>query len=121
MTINFQISIDPNLLSVLRTFAKWLTDRATTLSEINAQGVLMTQQLQTLTDQVTANNTLVGSTIQLISGLAAQIVAAKDDPAALQALADSLKAEDDTLAAAVLANTPAPAPPVPAPPAPPAS
>jgi len=67
----------------------------------------MIQQLQTLTDQVTANNSLVASAVQLIGGLAAQIEASKTDPVALQALADSLKQNDDALTAAVLANTPA--------------
>lgn len=66
----------------------------------------MTTQLQALTDQVTANNGLIESAVQLIGGLATQIEQLKNDPAALQALADSLKAEDDALASAIIANTP---------------
>jgi len=81
----------------------------------------MIQQLQTLTDQVTVNNGLVASAVQLIGGLAAQIEASKTDPVALQSLADSLKQNDDALAAALLANTPAQPPAAPAAdPAPPA-
>ena len=110
MTINFQIGVDPNLFNVLSSIAKALNDRATLLAELKAQGASMTTQLQTLTDQVTANNTLIGSAVTLIGGLAAQIQASINDPVALQALADSLKQNDDTLAAALLANTPAPAP-----------
>jgi len=46
------------------------------------------------------------SAITLINGLAAQIANLKDDPAALQALADSLGASSTALAAAITANTP---------------
>lgn len=63
--------------------------------------------LKALTDAVARNKTVADSAIALIQGLAAQIEANKNDPAALQALADSLNAEDDSLAAAVTANTPA--------------
>lgn len=72
----------------------------------------MTAELQALTDQVTQTTALEESAIQLITGLAGQLEAAKEDPAQVQALADSLKAESAQLAAAIAANTPAaPAPP----------
>jgi hypothetical protein len=61
-----------------------------------------------LTAQVTANTDVEGSAVTLINGLAAQIIALKNDPVALQALADKLKASADALATAVTANTPAP-------------
>jgi hypothetical protein len=65
----------------------------------------MSTQLVALQNQVANNNKVVDSAIALIKGLADTIVALKDDPAALQALADSLQAKDAELAAAVAANT----------------
>ena len=114
MTIKFQIGIDPELFSILRTLAAAAGGLGINAVQIEAEGALMIQQLQTLTDQVTANNSLVASAVQLIGGLAAQIEASKTDPVALQALADSLKQNDDALTAAVLANTPAEPPTPPA-------
>jgi hypothetical protein len=67
----------------------------------------MSQELDNLTAQVKANNDLLDSAITLINGIAARITAAGTDPAALAALTSELKAKDDELAAAVLANTPA--------------
>lgn len=63
--------------------------------------------LESLAAQVEQNNTVIGSALTLINGFAAQLAAAGTDPAKLQALQDSLKAQDDQLAAAVAANTPA--------------
>jgi hypothetical protein len=111
MTITINIGLAPNVIAVLNAILNSDSKTATLLAELKAQGASMTTQLQTLTDQVTANNTLIGSAVTLIGGLAAQIQANVNDPVALQALADSLKQNDDTLAAAVVANTPAPTPP----------
>ena len=72
------------------------------------QGVIMSAELDTLTAQVTETNTVEDSAIVLIKGLADQIAALKTDPAALQALADSLHAKSDELAAAVAAIPPTP-------------
>ena len=66
--------------------------------------------LQSLTAQVEQNNTVIGSALALINVFAAQLAAAGTDPAKLQALQDSLKAQDDELAAAVAKNTPAATP-----------
>lgn len=63
--------------------------------------------LDDLTAQVAANKTVIDSALALINGIAARITAAGTDPAALAALTSSLKSEDDDLAAAVTANTPA--------------
>lgn len=65
----------------------------------------MTTQLAELQAQVKANTDLEASAAQLIIGLAAQISAAANDPAAIQALSDSLKASATALAASVSANT----------------
>lgn len=67
----------------------------------------MSQQLDDLKAEVERSTAVGQSAITLIQGLAAQIEAQKNDPAALQALADSLKASDQALADAVTANTPA--------------
>ena len=63
--------------------------------------------LDDLTAQVAANKVTIESAIVLINGIAARITAAGTDPVALKALTDNLKAEDDNLAQAVVANTPA--------------
>ncbi len=62
---------------------------------------------QTLIDEVTRNDAVDASAIALLNGLSAKIVELKNDPVALQALADELKASSDALAGAVTANTPA--------------
>lgn len=66
--------------------------------------------------KVDAEKTVVDSAVALIKGLSAQLAAAKDDPAKVQALADALDAQTAELSAAVVANTPvapaAPAAPV---------
>ena len=63
--------------------------------------------LTALTAEVTQNSAVVDSAITLMNGLAAQIEVLKTDPAALQDLANTIRASSDRLAAAVVANTPA--------------
>ena len=60
---------------------------------------------QTLVDEVTRNKTVDDSAIALLNGLASKIEELKQDPAALQALADELRGSSDALASAVSANT----------------
>jgi len=67
----------------------------------------MALDLSALEAEVARDQTVNASAITLLSSLAAQLEALKNDPAAIQALADSLKASQDALAAAVVANTPA--------------
>jgi hypothetical protein len=67
----------------------------------------MTKEFQALTDQVTQNTTVEASAIELIQGIAAQLAEVKEDPAAVSALADQLKASASALGVAVTANTPA--------------
>ncbi len=66
----------------------------------------MAADLTALTDAVANNTTIDESAITLIEGLAVQIASLKNDPVALQALADSLNSESGKLAAAVATNTP---------------
>jgi len=69
--------------------------------------------LQSLKTAVAAEATVVQSTVTLLGGISAQIAALAAnaaDPAEIQALADSVNAQKDALAAAVAAvPTPAPA------------
>jgi hypothetical protein len=67
----------------------------------------MAANLDDLTSEVERNTSVDQSAITLLEGLKAQLDAAGTDPAALQALKDSLAASSDALAAAVAANTPA--------------
>jgi hypothetical protein len=73
---------------------------------IKNQGTIMAA-LDDLTAQVAANTTVSQSALTLINGIAARITAAGTDPTKLAALTASLKSDDDALAAAVTANTPA--------------
>jgi hypothetical protein len=66
----------------------------------------MTAQLEALQAAVAENEILQASAITLLEGLSAKIIELKDDPAALQALADEVTAKSAALAAAIQANTP---------------
>lgn len=73
----------------------------------------MSAQLEVLKTEVAETKTVIDSAITLLNGLSAKIAELKDDPVALQALADELDAETKALSDAVVANTPVePAPPV---------
>src|SRR5688572_4122735 len=74
--------------------------------------VAMAGELENLTNEVAETRTVVESAVVLIGTLAAKIEALKHDPAALQALADDLNAQQEALAAAVSANTEPTDPPV---------
>ena len=74
----------------------------------------MSAQLDALATQVTETNTVIGSAITLISGIAAELTAIKAelanvgvDNARLNDLTTSLDTSEQALAAAVTANTPA--------------
>lgn len=76
---------------------------------------LMRKQLEaimaTLNDvqtAVTAEDTVIDSAVALIQGLAAQIAALQPTQAAIDALANDVKAKTVALSAAVLAGTPTP-------------
>jgi hypothetical protein len=70
--------------------------------------VKMAGELARLQTEVAEMSGVVDSAIGLINGLAQQIRDLATDPAALNALADSLDAKAGELAAAVVANTPTP-------------
>lgn len=66
----------------------------------------MASNLDALTAEVARNTEVDESAITLLKGLAAKIEEMKNDPAALQKLADDMKASSDKLAEAVVTNTP---------------
>lgn len=69
----------------------------------------MAGELDALKTAVARVKTVEDSAIALLQGIKAKLDAAiaADDPAALQALSDSLGQDSDALSAAVVANTPA--------------
>lgn len=67
----------------------------------------MALNLDALTAEVERDKTVNDSATTLIAKLASLFEAAKADPAKIQAIVDSLRANSDNLAAAVTANTPA--------------
>jgi len=68
------------------------------------------QAIAVLVEKVTAQGTVIESTIALLAGLSSQLQAAADDPQQIQEIIDQVAAQSDALAAAVAANTPAPPP-----------
>jgi hypothetical protein len=66
----------------------------------------MALDLTALDAEITRDTDVNSSASTLITQLAAAFEAAKGDPAAVQALVDKLRANNDSLAAAVAANTP---------------
>ena len=83
------------------------------LLKLVKQGGDLMADLASLTVQVKANTDAEDAAVVLLTQLAGMLVACKNDPAAIQKLADDLKAHADPLAAAVVANTPAETPPAP--------
>src|SRR6266436_3509172 len=67
----------------------------------------MAGELDNLTAQVTQTTNVEQSAIKLLTNLHDLLVNAGTDPAKLTALANTLSTEKDTLAAAIIANTPA--------------
>jgi hypothetical protein len=69
-------------------------------------GELMSD-LTNITTAVEAERNVVDSAVVLLTQLAQDLEAARNDPAAIQQIVDNINAQKDTLAAAVVANTPA--------------
>lgn len=62
--------------------------------------------LSKLEAEITRNESVDASAKALLEQLFAEVEAAKNDPVAIQAIVDRVRAANDTLAAAVSANTP---------------
>ena len=75
----------------------------------------MSLELDNVTREVAENSSVIDSAIVLLQSLSAQIEDLKDDPEALQALADSLDMQSNRLAEAIVANTPSEPSPEPVP------
>jgi outer membrane murein-binding lipoprotein Lpp len=127
MIISIVFSVDSALLTAMTTIANAFTARNSKLDQIlslvqTLQGkedqIIM--DLKPLTAQVAQNTSLEASAVTLIQGIAAQLAADQNDPAAVAALSTQLNNSATALAAAITANTPA-APPTPDPPASPAT
>lgn len=71
------------------------------------RGDVMSQALERLTTEVAEMKTVNESAIALLGNLSQQIRDLKDEPAALEQLANDLDAQANALAAAVSENTPA--------------
>lgn len=67
----------------------------------------MSTDLTPLQNEVANITTVVGSAVALINGFADRLAAEIEDPVAVQAIVDGMRAQADSLAAAVAANTPA--------------
>jgi peptidoglycan hydrolase CwlO-like protein len=72
-----------------------------------ARGDEMTQAVQDLTREVSETRTVVDSAVKLIQGLKQRLDDAIGDDAALQKLSQDLDQQQQALAAAVAAGTPA--------------
>lgn len=83
---------------------------AASINGLTGKVTTMSAELDRLTTEVTEMSGVVDSAVALIGGLADQIRQLQTDPAALAALADSLDAKANELAAAVAANTTPPGP-----------
>jgi hypothetical protein len=83
------------------------------LTQLNRRFDVMTTALENLQAAVAAEATVEASVVTLLTTLSAdlQSAIASNNPAAIQAVADQIAANTATLAAAVTANTPAPAAP----------
>ncbi len=95
--VHVHIDLGPGLGDVLKL-----------LQEIRKDVKKMSAELDRLTTEVSETSTVVDSAVALIQGLAEQIRQLATDPAALNALADSLDTKTNELAAAVAANTSTP-------------
>jgi len=67
----------------------------------------MSAQLDNLKAKVAANTTVIQSAIVFINGLSQALRDARDDPAAIDALATELETRDQELSGALVTNTPA--------------
>jgi hypothetical protein len=93
-------------MSLLRKLLFELQRLNRNLEMLRLQEKAMSQATDRLAAAVERETSVVSSVTTLISGLATQIKQTSADPQ-VQALADQINANSDTLASAVSANTPA--------------
>jgi hypothetical protein len=93
-------------IRILRSIDRKLDQIIGLLKNIVQKETIMSQATDNLASAVQRETSVVSSVTTLISGLAAQIKQTSSDPQ-VQALADQINSNSDTLANAVTANTPA--------------
>lgn len=96
INLNLRFFFDPG-------FERKLDQIIVALTGLNQQGIAIMKELDDLTAEVAATKGVVDSAVVAIQGLRQQIIDAGTDPAKLQALTDSLKDTEQTLAAAIAA------------------
>ena len=118
MIISIVFSVDSALLTAMTTIANAFTARNSKLDQIlslvqtlKGKEDQIIMDLKPLTAQVAQNTSLEASAVTLIQGIAAQLAADQNDPAAVAALSTQLNNSATALAAAITANTPAAPPP----------
>lgn len=80
--------------------------RTTSTRDVTMSTPSMEAVIEQLRTEVERNSTVDSSAITLLETLADKIEQLKQNPTELQALVDSMRAQSDALAAAVVANTP---------------
>jgi hypothetical protein len=91
-------------IRILRSIDRKLDEIIGLLKTLVEKETIMTQATDNLAAAVQRETSVVSSVTTLISGLASQIKQTSTDPQ-VQALADQINADSDTLANAVTANT----------------
>jgi len=76
------------------------------ITHIERNEYIMSQELDALTSAVEEETTVDQSIITLLNGIAAQLEAAKNDPAKIAAVTAQIRQNSAAISAAVKANTP---------------
>jgi uncharacterized coiled-coil DUF342 family protein len=103
-TATIIISLAKRFIETLEGIEERLAALQTQLGKVETMAA---KEFDELAAQIEENAGVEDSALQLIQGIAAQLDAAKNDPAQLAAMASRLRSSADALAAAVAANTPA--------------
>ena len=95
-----------DLVATLKAMHSQLMNIGRLLNTIHQEQLKMAVDLSALQAQVQQNTTVEQSAVTLIQGLAQQLQAAQNDPAAIQSIINSLNSSANSLADAITANTP---------------
>jgi len=94
------LAVQQTILEIVQTINRKETQQLQKETDMSAQ-------LDNLKVKVAANTTVIQSAITFINGLAQALRDARDDPAAIDALATELETRDQELSGALVTNTPA--------------
>jgi hypothetical protein len=103
MIFSFLRAIDGKLDEISRKLDRTYSLLRTILTE----EIIMSKEMDDLKSAVAANGNAVNSAVTAFQGIAAQILANANDPAAIEDLATQLNSQSTALAAAVVQGTPA--------------